>query len=173
MGHASLYALLFSKFGMTFELVIYGFFITMMSLIALIDFKTQDVYTAITLFTGSVGILFIIIQTLMTKQFPLDLLMGAGIGFIGIGLIVWLTGGMGEGDIEIAALIGLFLGSKLVLLSLFFSFILGGIAGAILLATGSSKKDEMAFGPYLALGAFISLYIGQELLTLYMNYLIY
>ena len=32
------------------------------------------------------------------------------------------------------------------------------------------KKSEMAFGPYLAIGSIISLFFGNELLNMYLNY---
>ena len=52
-----------------------------------------------------------------------------------IGAIVFLTGGMGEGDIEIALIIGLFLGIKGLMLALFIAFILGGIIASLILDT--------------------------------------
>lgn len=95
----------------------------------------------------------------------IDALLGSLIGFVVIGLIVWLTGGMGEGDLEIAALCGLAVGIKGILLTLFIRFVAGGLAGMTLLALKiKEKKDEMAFGPYLVFGCFTAMIWGQTII---------
>ncbi|MDC4427132.1 hypothetical protein NQ663_21730, partial [Acinetobacter baumannii] len=65
---------------------------------------------------------------------------------------------MGEGDIEIATICRLFLGVKGIIITLFLSIIIAGIiAISILLFKLKDKKDAIAFGPYLAIGAVISI----------------
>ena len=65
---------------------------------------------------------------------------------------------------------GLFLGKKGIAITLFFGVILGGIAGAIfLIGRKKGKKDEMAFGPYLAMGAFIALMWGERIFNWYIS----
>ena len=77
---------------------------------------------------------------------------------------------MGEGDIEIALIIGLFLGIKGIILTLFIAFILGGIiASLILILKIKGRKAEIAFGPYLAMGAIISLLYGTEIINCYIS----
>ena len=77
---------------------------------------------------------------------------------------------MGEGDIDIALVCGLFLGKKGIAITLFFGVILGGIAGIIfLIGRKKGKKDEMAFGPYLAMGAFIALMWGERIFNWYIS----
>ena len=101
------------------------------------------------------------------------MLLGGAIGFGIIGLIVFLTKGMGEGDIEIATVCGLFLGVKGILLGLFLAIIIGGIVGIIILALKLKKaKEKIAFGPCIAIGSLISMIWGVEILKLYWNLLI-
>lgn len=161
---------LYQKYGLHLEFYQYIFFTVMMILIGFIDFKTTYVYRSTTLITGLGGVFFILCKSIQSQSWPIDALIGGLIGLVVIGLIVFLTRGMGEGDIEIAILAGLFLGTQGSLITLFFGFVLGGIAGAILLSLKSKGlKDEMAFGPYLVMGSFISMLVGHEIVSFYLN----
>ena len=76
--------------------------------------------------------------------------------------------GMGVGDVKFGAMIGAFLGWKLVLLTILLSVLIGGPLAAALLATGrKGRKDPVPFGPFLALGGMISLFWGDALLAWY------
>ncbi|MGL4772978.1 MAG: prepilin peptidase, partial [Clostridium sp.] len=60
------------------------------------------------------------------------------------------------------------------ILNLFISVIIGGIAAIILMI--KRKKEEgrtMAFGPYIAIGTYITLMWGNQLLSWYMNTFFY
>jgi prepilin signal peptidase PulO-like enzyme (type II secretory pathway) len=66
-------------------------------------------------------------------------------------------GAMGAGDVKLAAALGAVLGYPLVLWGLFWGIVAGGLAALFLLATGrAGRKDTMAYGPYLALGAWLT-----------------
>lgn len=79
---------------------------------------------------------------------------------------------MGEGDIEIAAVCGLFLGVKGILLGLFLAIVLGGVIGIIVLALKLKKaKEKIAFGPFIAIGSLISMLYGADILRIYWNLL--
>ena len=95
----------------------------MMMLIGYIDFKTTFVYRWTTFLTFMGGLFFILVESMLLKAWPIDSMIGFLIGFSVIGLIVFLTRGMGEGDIEIAALCGLFLGVIGSFLTLFLGII--------------------------------------------------
>jgi leader peptidase (prepilin peptidase)/N-methyltransferase len=167
-----LYLLIYLKFGLTIITLKYCVLASLLIVIGMIDFDTQFVFTNTIIFGGVVGIGFVILQAVINKNGVMDLLLGGIIGVGVIGLIVYLTKGMGEGDIEIAGICGLFLGIKGILLGLFLAVILGGIVGIIILLLKLKKaKDKMAFGPCIAIGSLISMLFGVEILTLYMNYL--
>ena len=86
------------------------------------------------------------------------------------GLIVITTRGMGEGDIEIAGISGLLLGSKATIFMLFSSFVIGGLVGIIyIVLKKKGRKDEMAFGPCLAIGTILSMFIGNQVILAYIN----
>lgn len=83
--------------------------------------------------------------------------------------IYWLSrGGMGFGDVKLAAVIGFWLGTEKALLALLLAFVLGGTAAVLLLASGRrSRREAIAFGPFLCLGAAIGLLWGNALLNWY------
>jgi len=72
--------------------------------------------------------------------------------------------GMGMGDVKLAAFIGVglgYLGWSELLAGLLAGFLIGGIVALVLLATRlRGRKDLIPFGPYLAGGAFLALFIG-------------
>lgn len=77
---------------------------------------------------------------------------------------------LGGGDIRLGALLGAALGWQGFLLTLFLSSLTGTAVGLGLIAT---KKAEMStaipYGPYLALGGFITLIAGSDLITWYIQ----
>lgn len=167
-----LYLVVYLKFGLALIALKYCILVSILIVIGMIDYDTQFVFTSTTIFGGIIAGIFIIIQAVLYNTGTIDLVLGGIIGFAIIGLIVFLTKGMGEGDIEIAAVCGLFLGVKGILLGLFLSIILGGIVGIIILLLKLKKaKEKIAFGPCIAIGSLISMLWGVEILKLYWNLL--
>ena len=76
---------------------------------------------------------------------------------------------MGEGEYELAALMGLALGFPLILPAYYFGFIVGSIIGLILVYGSKKKKmnSEIPFGPYLMAGLIFALIFGQQIVNLY------
>lgn len=166
--NALLYLIVYLKFGLTLIALKYCILVSILIVIGMIDYDTQFVFTSTTICGAIVGIVFIVIQAIIYKTGTVDLILGGVIGFGIIGLIVFLTKGMGQGDIEIAAVCGLFLGVKGILLGLFLAIIIGGIIGIIILALKLKKaKEKIAFGPCIAIGSFISTIWGAEMLKIY------
>jgi leader peptidase (prepilin peptidase)/N-methyltransferase len=101
----------------------------------------------------------------------LDTLLGILVGG-GLFLLIILAsrGGMGGGDMKLGAMMGAFLGWKLVLLAILLGVFGGGAVAIVLLATGAKgRKDPVPFGPFLALGGVISLLWGDRLLAWYLG----
>ena len=79
---------------------------------------------------------------------------------------------MGGGDVKLLAMIGAFLGWKAVFLTILLSSLIGSIAGILIMVLkGKDFKYAIPFGPFLSLGAVISLFYGEEIIRwyLYMN----
>lgn len=83
--------------------------------------------------------------------------VGVGIGLIGGIWAVSRGRAMGWGDVEIAAVMGLWLGWPRVAPALWISFIAGAVYGLWLIVhSGKTMKTKIAFGPFLILGSWIA-----------------
>jgi leader peptidase (prepilin peptidase)/N-methyltransferase len=74
--------------------------------------------------------------------------------------------GMGLGDVKLAALIGLVLGALgwgYLLVGALLAMLTGGVAGVVALAMGKSRRDTLPFGPFLALGAAVAVFLGPAI----------
>ena len=103
-----------------------------------------------------------------------------------IGLVVgggslWLLGevyfrlrheeGMGFGDVKMLAMIGAFLGWKLMLLTLVLSSFIGSIVGvAMILLNRGDMKYALPFGTFLAIGALVASAVGDQIVNWYASF---
>jgi prepilin signal peptidase PulO-like enzyme (type II secretory pathway) len=93
------------------------------------------------------------------------LLAGGGLFYT---IAVLSKGGMGGGDIKMMAMVGALTGWKSVLLTTFLGSFTGAIAGLFLMVfKGKGRKAKIPFGPFLALGALITLFSGEEIFRWY------
>ncbi len=97
--------------------------------------------------------------------------IGGGIGFAVFSLIAIVSrGGMGWGDVKLAAFVGLATGFPLVFVSLILAAIVGGVAAmALLVSKKRRRREAIPFGPFLSLAAFITLLWGKEILSWYLG----
>lgn len=84
-----------------------------------------------------------------------------------------LTGivGMGQGDIDLLALIGAFLGYIGIWITLLVGSIIGSMVGLSLCLTQKKWSIMLPFGPFLALGAFVYLYFYNDFFSLLSAYI--
>lgn len=95
----------------------------------------------------------------------LGLAIGGGVLYL---IVIISRGGMGGGDVKLAAMLGAFLGWRLLILNLFLSFLFGGIVAIILLLLKiKGRKDYIPFGPYLALAGIVTIFWGRQILFWY------
>lgn len=165
-----IYIGLYFKFGFSFSFFKFAVLTSALIVIGVIDFFTSYVYLKTVVFTGVLGLSCFIYQWIYTGNLPIDLLYAAVLGFFIIYIIVKLTKGMGEGDIEIISLCGLFLGVRYLLLEVFLAFILGALVGSILIILKlKNKKEVISFTPYIALSVLITIFYGNDLINWYLG----
>jgi leader peptidase (prepilin peptidase) / N-methyltransferase len=104
--------------------------------------------------------------------------LDAGIGLFAYGLalliIALISKGMGMGDVKLAGLIGLVLGSiglDLVAVAAGMGILLGGVGAIVALLAGADRKSAIPYGPYLASGAVIAVFVGRQIADAYLNLL--
>ena len=78
-----------------------------------------------------------------------------------LGDIIFRKESMGGGDVKLMAMIGAFLGWKIALLSFFIAPFFGAVVGII--EKIRTKDNTIAYGPFLVLGALVSLFWGQAI----------
>jgi leader peptidase (prepilin peptidase) / N-methyltransferase len=76
---------------------------------------------------------------------------------------------MGFGDVKLAAVLGVFLGWQNMLVALLLAFVIGAVGGVIGRLAGGSRM--VPFGPYLAIGGMLALFVGQPLIQWYLGML--
>lgn len=138
------------------------------------DFKEQIVPDEVTLGGLALGLLISFIYPTLHEVGShwiglfnsfLGALVGAGALYLtGVfGNIVFRKESMGGGDVKLLAMVGAFLGWKMVLLTFFISPFFGAIAGIMLKL--KKKAETIPYAPFLSLGSVISLIWGKEILV--------
>lgn len=165
-----LFICVFIKFGLTFHFLKAIIFITCLLITAFIDLKYLIIPDQVILPSLAVGL--ILNTVLYCKRLPYYLAGFALGGGIILLIVVLSRGGMGCGDIKLFATVGLFLGLRHTVLAILLSFISGSIVGLIFIIFKIKKmKDAIPFGPFIALGSVVSLLIGDNIISWYLDIL--
>jgi leader peptidase (prepilin peptidase)/N-methyltransferase len=115
-----------------------------------------------------------VVLVLMTAAEPSPEWAAAGLGASAFLLLVALAypGGMGMGDVKLAAVMGLFLGKE-VAPAIFVALVAGVLIGIAIIArrgARAGRKTAVPFGPFLGLGAVVGLFAGQQIIDLYVHH---
>jgi leader peptidase (prepilin peptidase)/N-methyltransferase len=103
---------------------------------------------------------------------PERLIAGAAAGGFLLLAALAYPGGMGMGDVKLAAVMGLFLGRD-VAPAIFAALVAGVLVGVAIIARRGARegrKTAVPFGPFLALGALVGVFAGQPIVDLYVNH---
>jgi leader peptidase (prepilin peptidase)/N-methyltransferase len=137
-----------------------------------IDLEHHLLPNAITLPGIVVGLAFSLLLPPGIQSALIGVLVGGG--------VLWLIGeayfriagqeGMGGGDVKMLAMIGAFLGWKLVLVTLVFSSIAGSLIGGLVLATRrGGLKYALPYGTFLAIGGLVASLFGEQIVAWYVG----
>ncbi len=163
---------LFITFGVSLSFFYYFSFVAALIVITVIDLYHQIIPDVISLPGIVIGLLgSLVIPKITFWSSLIGALSGGGSLFLVATVYQWLfkREGMGGGDVKLLAMIGAFLGWKAVILTIFLSSFIGSIIGiTVMLIKGKDFKYAIPFGPFLALGAVISLFWGENLISLYL-----
>lgn len=157
--------------GWSWELIVELTLISLFIIITVSDIHYMIIPDKVLLvFTG----LFLFERILWPLNPWWDSLVGAAVGFILLLLIAFVSkGGMGGGDIKLFSLIGFVLGLKLLLLSFFLSTLYGAVFGILaMLFKLVKKRQPIPFGPFIVVGTLTSYFWGQQIIDLYLQFLV-
>jgi len=84
-----------------------------------------------------------------------------------VGDIIFKKESMGGGDVKLMAMAGAFLGWKLALLAFFIAPFFGAVYGII--EKIRTKDSAIAYGPFLIMGALVSQFWGERIITWVLN----
>ncbi|WP_061965913.1 prepilin peptidase [Demequina aurantiaca] len=169
-----LFVLVLWQFGLGLEFVAFAYLAAIGVALTAIDLDVHRLPNVIVLPAYVVLAVLLIAQSAVTGDWwPLA---RAAIGGASLFAFYFLAailypGGMGFGDVKLAGVLGIALGwlgwGPLVVGS-FAAFLVGGVVGVILLATGRVKrKGGIPFGPWMIVGAAIGVAWGQSLWNAY------
>jgi leader peptidase (prepilin peptidase)/N-methyltransferase len=169
---AAVFLLHWYAFGPTPLLGVRLLFACALIVLFMIDLEHQILPDVITL----PGIVLGVVFSLVLPPGPLMSILGVLFG----GGLLWAIAeawfrlrkvdAMGFGDVKMLAMVGAWLGVKMVLLTFVLSSMMGGLVGVILIA---SRRADMAtrvpFGTMLAVAALIASVYGEPLVAWYMS----
>lgn len=180
---AVVFTALFQRFGLSVPFFAYAFLMIILIAIFFIDLGHRIIPNGLVI-AGLIGGMVFFIYNCFHPQpeifgdvkwwTPLaGILPGSGFLLIVaiIGSIVYRSDdALGMGDVKLMAPIGLFLGWKLCIEALFLSVVLGGVLSLLLMLLGFKKrKDTIAFGPFIVIGAFVTIMWGWKLFLMYIG----
>ncbi len=184
IGTGALFGYLYWHYGLSIQLAVSAFYCCLFIVLMVIDLEHGLILNKVVYPAAVVAVIIGISASAARGSFslttPFDVVfppgivqaaIGGGIGLALFLLIVLISrGGMGWGDVKLAALIGLVTGLPLVIVALLMGIILGGLVAVLLLALKIKKRKEaIPFAPFLSLAAMVTLLWGSNILNWYLG----
>jgi leader peptidase (prepilin peptidase) / N-methyltransferase len=153
----------------TLDIVLGLLLVTVLVPVALIDLDHRIIPNAITV-PAAVGAL-LAAAILDLDAVPEQLIAAAAAGGFFLLAALAYPRGMGMGDVKLAAVLGLYLG-RAVAPAILVALVAGVIVGAAIIARKGARegrKTAVPFGPFLALGGLVALFVGDALVDVYVD----
>jgi len=167
------FAIAVVQFGLTWLTASRLVFASAMIVLFVIDLEHRILPNVITLPGIALGFLFSLIAEPGWMASAIGIAAGGGVLFA-IAEAYYLIRheqGLGMGDVKMLAMIGAFLGWKLMLLTLVLSSFAGSLVGVALIASGrGGLKYALPFGTFLAAGAVVASFAGDPIVRWYLNF---
>lgn len=167
---AAVFVAVYAAFGLSWLLPIRLLFGCAMIVLLVIDLQHQILPNEITL----PGIVVGLAASLVAEPGWRDALIGALAGGGLLSLVAWgyerirHQEGLGFGDVKMLAMIGAFLGWKLMLLTLVGASLLGSLtAGVLMLAGRADSQSKLPLGTFLAITAVPVSLVGNTVVNWY------
>lgn len=140
--------------------------------LAAIDFDTQWLFDSITLPMLWLGLVVNYFGIFVSLE---EAVLGAVFGYLALWSVYWgfklATGkeGMGYGDFKLLAMLGAWLGWKVLPVIIVLSSVVGACIGiGLMVFTSHDRSKPIPFGPYLAIAGWIALLWGGDIMARYL-----
>lgn len=170
---ATVLTIIFIKFFNSPNLFFFYFlFVSAMIVNIRTDLESMLLSRYFTLFLAPLGFLFAFlkISTISIQNSIIGFLIGFLILFLfkKIYFLITKKEGLGDGDIDLVACIGAFLGPMGVWASLFWGSLIGSLISIFLILTKKiTPKSKVPFGPLLALGSILWILFQKNMLKMF------
>lgn len=174
---AILFAGAAAKFGWSLEAVVFALFFWILLVLSVIDLEHKLLPNRIVYPTFVAG--WVALAVTAVAAGDLDRLVAALWGMLVFGGFFFLVGfffpaGMGGGDVKLSFVLGTFLGylggAGLAAVGMFLSFLFGSLLGLVIMfISPEGRKTRIPFGPFLALGTVVTVFVGRGLLDAYVG----
>ena len=167
VGLAIAYGYLWIVLGPSIKLAFYLVYAAIFALILITDLEHRLILNVVTI----PSIFLAVVASLLLPDILLwNSLVGGAVGFFTFLLLVIVgtnlfgSGALGEGDITLATFVGLITGFPLVIEALVLTTFVGAVISVFLLVTRvRSLRDHIPYGPFLIIGATITLLKGYSI----------
>ena len=173
-----LFVSMYYLYGFVFMLIPFCLLVFSLLVTAIIDFEFKIIPDEISFMLMIVGFVTSFFNLNLGETIGqrvlnsfLGFLVGGGSLFIiaVIGKFIFKKDAMGGGDIKVMAGVGTFIGWDKVLFAIFVASLFGSIVGIILIICKKiGRKQEIPFGPYLALSSFLTLFLSPQMIINYL-----
>jgi leader peptidase (prepilin peptidase)/N-methyltransferase len=161
-----------ARFGFTVDAAFAYAFLMALTAITIIDWRFRII-------PDEVSMPFILVGLAWSMMSPERTVVGSALGALvgggGLYLVALLykllrrREGLGGGDIKLMAMVGAFLGVKLVLVVILLASAAGSLYGVVLLRSGKNARTAVAFGSFLAPAAAVCLLYGTRIISWYLG----
>lgn len=161
-----LWILVIALRGLNVEGILYCLFASALLVLSVIDFRTYEIPFGINVFIALLGGVRLVTDRENWLLYVLGAVLVSGIFYI----VYLVTGGrgMGGGDIKLMAAAGLLLGAPKVFLAMLIGCAVAVVVHPIRMKL-SGEDHRLAFGPYLAMGLFLSAVAGDPVIGWYLG----
>lgn len=177
-GTAALFVAVGVRFGWSWELPAYLYLAAVAVALAVIDLDVMRLPDRIVLPSYLVALVLLAPAVIAGQSWAAATrgLVAAVLLFAFYFVLAALPKGMGAGDVKLAGLLGLYLGWlgwSSVAVGTFAGFLLGGLAGAVLMVLRrAGRKSRIPFGPAMLAGAFLAVFAAPAIADWYLDLLV-
>lgn len=173
--NAIIYLVLFYKFKLSVDFIAYALITSALIVVFFIDLKHMIIQDKLIVTIVLFEILHKLALYFTDGEVALKTsLLGAFLaGLLFLFIVVASRGGMGDGDITLIAALGFILGTRLIFLNIFLSFLIGAVVSVGLLGFKiKTRKDPIPFGPFIIIAFLLVLLFGESMINWYINLII-